>query len=115
MSGFSTSSSPSESIKSGGVYSFLTDWADLGRLIAKILKLDILTLRDLTVPIKQLVDESCLTLDEITLIRGLLGDVKLQANIPREGMDNSIIITQIKEIITSLTSLLSSDGPFLSA
>ncbi|MDX7997847.1 hypothetical protein FE394_01200 [Xenorhabdus sp. Reich] len=109
MSGFNTSGSPSESIKSGRVYSFLTDWADLGRLIAKILKLDILTLRNLTIPIKQLVDESGLTLDEITLIRGLLGDLKLQANIPRESIDGNMIITQVKDIITSLTSLLSSD------
>ena len=89
----------------GRVYSFLTDWADLGVLIAKILKIDADDLDDLVSPIKELVSKSGLILDELIFIRGLTGRIKLNANIPKEGMDGGAIVKKIESIISSLRSM----------
>jgi serine/threonine protein kinase len=89
----------------GRIYSFLTDWGDLGALIAKILKISAEKLDDLQAPVKDLVSNSGLILDELLLIRGLTGRIKLSANIPKEGMDGSAIVKKIEAIINSLHSM----------
>lgn len=105
ISGVAKSSPTQTNLTIGRAYSFLTDWADLGNLIAKLLKLDTNDLDNLAIPIKELVSKSGLILDELNFIRGLTGRIKLNANIPKEGMDGGAIAKKAESIISSLRSM----------
>ncbi|MEX6651038.1 hypothetical protein AB2D32_34005, partial [Pseudomonas aeruginosa] len=67
----------SRDLKINKQYSFLSDWADLGFLIAELLNISSDRLINLQVTINDLVDETDLILDELILIRGLIGVMKL--------------------------------------
>ncbi|AVX89786.1 helicase [Pseudomonas koreensis] len=86
-------------------FSFLSDWQDLGVLIAKILRLDIESVFDLNHPIKELVEKTELTLDEINIIRGLAGRIRLDTNISNEGINHDIIEPKIQSIIKKLDEI----------
>ncbi|HCF7102776.1 AAA domain-containing protein [Pseudomonas aeruginosa] len=105
ISGAGKTSPSDTNLPIGRVYSFLTDWADLGHLIAKLLKINIETLNNLDCPVRELVSQSGLILDEVIFLRGLTGRIKLNANIPKEGMDGDAVVKKIESIIASLRSM----------
>ncbi|MDU8643945.1 MULTISPECIES: DEAD/DEAH box helicase family protein [Pseudomonas syringae group] len=84
------------------VYSFATDWADLGRLIAKILNIAVNVLEDLSTPFKQMAIDSDLMLIEISFIRKLLGVVPFRANVSQENLDGGTVKKALSEIIEAL-------------
>ncbi|WP_447786103.1 AAA domain-containing protein [Pseudomonas germanica] len=106
MSGAASITHMPATLNSGKIYSFLTDWMDFGRLIAKILKIEQNALDDLTYPIKDLVTESGLILDEILFIRGLIGTIKFHSNTPKEGINAETIVKKIEKIISAINSLI---------
>ncbi|WP_460206314.1 AAA domain-containing protein [Klebsiella pneumoniae] len=86
-------------------YSFLSDWADLGYLILDLLKIDLSLFLDLSLPPNEIVNRTELTLNEVTLIRGLLGVMKLESNVPREAINGDLISDKILTIIKSLEQI----------
>ncbi|HIC9644180.1 TPA: AAA domain-containing protein, partial [Klebsiella pneumoniae] len=100
----------SRDLKINKQYSFLSDWADLGFLIAELLNISSDRLINLQVTINDLVDETDLILDELILIRGLIGVMKLETNLSREAINGSIIIEKANTILKSLESLISKEN-----
>ncbi|WNC08810.1 AAA domain-containing protein [Pseudomonas coleopterorum] len=100
-----TNISPQSSVlKEGRCFSFLSDWADFGKLIATILQFNEDALLDLSYPIETLIADSGLTLNEINLVRGLVGCVQLDVNIPYEGISADLVLPKIDLLISSLKS-----------
>lgn len=93
------------SLKHEKCFSFLSDWADYGLMTAKLLQINESALLDLTHPVERIIEDTGITLDEINLIRGLVGCVRLDANIPTEGINASLVIPKIDSLIKGLTSL----------
>ena len=86
-------------------YSFATDWADLGFLIADLLEIKADIVDDLSQPISNLVTNTGLMLSEINLIRALTGKTFIQANIPQSALNGRLIEATAKSIIDSLNSI----------
>lgn len=89
------------------IFSFATDWADLGFLISKLLNLKVDDVQDLSRAIGSLVESSGLMLSEINLIRALAGVMPLEPNNPQVSVNGELIEKAIKNIIESLKGLSS--------
>lgn len=89
----------------GNIFSFLTDWHDLGKLVARILEVEFSKICDLSYPIRSLVEETELILDEINLIRGLSGVVRIDSSTPFEGLSYEMLQPKLELIIKKLSEL----------
>lgn len=89
----------------GNIFSFLTDWHDLGKLVARILEVEVSKICDLSYPIRSLVEETELILDEINLIRGLSGVVRIDSSTPFEGLSYEMLQPKLELIIKKLSEL----------
>ncbi|MFC2973811.1 AAA domain-containing protein [Azotobacter bryophylli] len=87
---------------SGNIFSFLTDWHDLGRLAAEILDINISSICDLNIPVKSIIEDTELILDEINLIRGLIGVVRIDSSTPFEGLSYEVLQPKLESIIKKL-------------
>lgn len=97
----------SESIESSRKhFSFLTDWMDLGYLIAKILKIDKEEISNTQYPLEKIIDQSELTISEIVFIRGLIGSIDIDKSASNKVVNSEIALAKIKIITTDLSSLL---------
>lgn len=84
------------------IFSFLTDWHDLGRLIIEILDIDMTSIYDLSRPIKTIIEDTDLILDEINLIRGLTGVIRIDSSITFEGLSYEVVQPKLESIIKKL-------------
>ncbi|OUM09390.1 hypothetical protein BW686_01470 [Pseudomonas syringae] len=90
---------------SSTIYSFATDWADLGMLIANLLNLAIDKVQDLSGSVGDLVESTGLMLSEIGMIRALVGIMPMQANNPHSALNGDLIERTTKAIIESLKNI----------
>lgn len=86
-------------------FSFLTDWMDLGFLIAKILKIDKNDILDTNNPLDNIIKQTELTISEVVFIRGLVGSIDIDKSFSNKVINSEIAITKIKNIITELSNL----------
>ena len=87
-------------------FSFLTDWMDLGYLIAKILKIKKDEISNTHYPINNIVDQTELTINEIIFIRGLIGVIDIDKSISSKVINANIALAKIEDIIKELNNLL---------
>jgi len=87
-------------------FSFLTDWMDLGYLIAKILKINEEEISNNYHSLENIIEKTDLTLSEIVFIRGLIGSVDIDKGASGKVINSDIAIKKIKDIVAELTSLL---------
>lgn len=87
------------------VYSFATDWADLGMLIASLLNLVIEDIQNLSKSMSSLVEATGLMLSELSLVRALIGMTPIQANNPQNALNGKLIEKTAKAIIDSLKNI----------
>lgn len=87
-------------------FSFLTDWMDLGFLIAKILKIDQEEISSTYHPIDKIIEKTELTINEVVLIRGLIGAIDIDKSASSKVINSDIALKKIKDITTELNSLL---------
>ncbi|CQH27730.1 AAA domain-containing protein [Yersinia enterocolitica] len=87
-------------------FSFLTDWMDLGYLIAKILKIKKDEISNTQYPIHNIVDQTDLTINEIIFIRGLIGVIDIDKSISSKVINANIALAKIEDIIKELSNLL---------
>lgn len=84
------------------IHSFSNDWKDLGRLIARILKIDYDKLNSPQLPIREISEQSGLMLIEVILVRKLLGMIPFRPNSSFENLDGNFVRTAATEIIDAL-------------
>ncbi|WP_080762530.1 AAA domain-containing protein [Dickeya fangzhongdai] len=87
-------------------FSFLTDWMDLGYLIAKILKVSKEQISDTQYPIHKIIDQTELTINEIIFIRGLIGVIDIDKSLSSKVINADIALIKIEDIIKELNNLL---------
>lgn len=87
-------------------FSFLTDWMDLGYLIAGILKLDKNEISSTTYPIEKIIEKTDLTINEIIFIRGLIGSIDIDKSSSSKVLNSSIVLKKIDELIKEIGGLL---------
>lgn len=87
-------------------FSFLTDWMDLGYLIAKILKIKKEYISNTQYSIQNIIDQTELTINEIVFIRGLIGAIDIDKSISSKVINADIASLKIDDIIKELNSLL---------
>ncbi|MCD9116088.1 AAA domain-containing protein [Pseudomonas bijieensis] len=83
-------------------YSFANDWRDLGVLIAKLLKLEVQSLQNISEPIRDISSSSGLMLIEIVFIKKLLGVIPFRSSSTYESIDGVFAKDSITEIIGAL-------------
>ena len=87
-------------------FSFLTDWMDLGYLIAKILKIDQEDISNNEYLIGEIIEKTELTISEVVLIRGLTGTIDIDKSTSSKVINSEIILKKIKDIVAELNTLL---------
>ncbi|QPN44819.1 helicase [Priestia aryabhattai] len=98
--------SKSDHIGSKANFSFLTDWVDLGYLLANIFKIRSESISNNHYPIEQLIEETELTINELVLIRGLMGVINIDKNLSHKIINSEVAISKIQNILAELNSLL---------
>ncbi|MDO7928396.1 AAA domain-containing protein [Pseudomonas sp. KFB-139] len=95
------------------IHSFSNDWKDLGKVISRILNIDYDKLNDARIPAREISEQSCLMLIEITFIRKLLGIIPFRPNSNFENLDGNFVKNTVIEIIDALEKNASrSSNPF---
>lgn len=87
-------------------FSFLTDWMDLGYLIAKILKIKKEDISNTQHSIQNIIEQTELTINEIVFIRGLIGVIDIDKSISSKVINADVASLKIDDIIKELNSLL---------
>lgn len=98
----SSSNGTAQKEEEQAIHSFSNDWKDLGKLISRILKIDLARLNNAQLPIKEISEQSDLMLIEVILIRKLLGIIPFRQNSSFENLDANFVKTAVTEIIDAL-------------
>lgn len=108
--------SPNESIQNKeelSIHSFSNDWKDLGKLTARILKIDYDNISNPELSIRDISEQSGLMLIEVVLIRKLLGIIPFRSNSSFENLDGDFVRAAATEIIDVLDKSASrTSNPF---
>lgn len=91
----------------GSIYSFVSDWSDLGLLLINLLAIDVNVLKNTAQSIDEIVEKTGLTLSETHLIKALIGWSPITSNTPKEILSAKLIVSSIEKIIESLTIISS--------
>ncbi len=87
-------------------FSFLTDWMDLGYLVANILRIEQAEISNPYFPIERIIEKTDLTINEVVLIRGLIGSIDIDKSSSSKVINSDIALKKINQITTELSSLI---------
>lgn len=103
----SSNDSAQLSIEDGKPYSFLSDWSDFGRLLSDLLEIN--EIHNNSISLDQFLKGKNLTLDEVNIVRGLIGDIRLDISTPHEGLNADLVASKIDNIINRLQNFESQE------
>jgi len=87
----------------GKITTFVSDWIDLGILIASFLKLDLTIVKNLNYNAEYFSSNHGLTISEIGIIRSLLSIQPIKQNAIKELLSEKEILQSVEKIINELT------------